>query len=292
MPRDNKLFLYQTKERRYSDNATCFSIEKRKYKLDPLMVNTYHWHDYFEMEFFCEGEGVHILNGGTLSVRKGTIYLLTPADFHTLYKKEESGEMQYFNVNFNEYALSPDLIKMISEYGAPLSTVVEGEDYEILEKEFRALTEEYESDRPLRDMMMKDMFEKIIILFWRALTKKTPEIKRQMPNYDSNIRYIVSYLRIHFREHVSLDALAKQVHLTPNYVGDIFRRETGVSFTDYVQRLRLNYATNLLVSSDLSIADISVQSGFHSVSYFIRTFRLVHGKTPLEYRNTASKKKS
>ena len=291
MPRENKLFLYQTQERRYSDNATYFNIEERNYKFDPLMVNAYHWHDYFEMEFFCEGEGVHILNGETLAVKKGTIHLLTPADFHTLYKKEEFGEMKYYNVNFNEYALSSELVKMISEYGAPLATTVEGEDYEILRREFAALTAEYRSEKPIREMMMKNMFEKIVITFWRALTKNVPESKRQAPKHDSNVRFIVSYLRIHFREQVSLAALAKEVHLTPNYVGDLFRRETGVSFTDYVQRLRLNYATNLLVSSDLPIADISVQSGFHSVSYFIRTFRLASGKTPLEYRNSASKKK-
>ncbi|MBR3965978.1 MAG: helix-turn-helix transcriptional regulator [Clostridia bacterium] len=291
MPRENKLFLYQTQERRYSDNATYFNIEDRTYIYDPLMVNAYHWHDYFEMEFFCEGEGTHILNGETLTVRRGSIHLLTPADFHTLYKKEECGEMKYFNVNFNEYALSSELIKMISEYGAPLSTVVTGEDYDQLYSEFKALTAEYKSSRPMRDMMIKNMFEKIIIIFWRALTKNMSESKRQTPKHDSNVRYIVSYLRIHFREQVSLAALAKEVHLTPNYVGDLFRRETGVSFTDYVQRLRLNYATNLLVSSDLPIADISVQSGFHSVSYFIRTFRLANGKTPLEYRNTTSKKK-
>ena len=292
MPRENKLFLYQTQEQRYSDNAAYFNIEKRNYKSAPLKVDSYHWHDCFEMEFFCEGEGVHILNGEAIAVKKGTIHLLTPADFHTLYKKEESGDMKCYSVNFNEYALSAELIKMICEYGAPLSTTVDGEDYEILQKEFAALEKEYRSDSPLRNMMMENMFEKIIIIFWRALTRKGHESKRQFLRHDSTVRYIVTYLRIHFREQVSLAALAKEVHLTPNYVGDIFRRETGVSFTDYVQRLRINYATNLLVSSDLPIAYISEQSGFHSVSYFIRTFRLVTGKTPLEYRNSSSNKKS
>ena len=135
------------------------------------------------------------------------------------------------------------------------------------------------------------MVEKIIINFLRTLTKNTPVIINQAPKYESNVRYIVNYLRIHFREQVSLATIAKQVHLTPNYIGNIFRHETGVSFTNYVQRLRLNYATNLLVSSDLSVADISEQSGFHSVSYFIRIFRRINGKTPLEYRNTTSSKK-
>ncbi len=291
MPKENKSFLYQTQKRNYSDNATYFNIEERNYIFDPLMGNAYHWHDHFEMEFFFEGEGTHVLNGEKLNVRKGSIHLLTPADFHALYKNDESSKLKYFNIKFNEYALSSELIKMITEYGATISTVVEGENYEILYNEFKALTEEYCSHRRMREIMMKNMFEKIMIIFWRILTKSAPESKNYMPMHDGNIRYIVSYLRIHFREPISLAALAEKVHLTPNYVGDLFKKEMGVFFTDYVQRLRLNYATNLLVSSDLPISDISIQSGFHSVSYFIRTFRLVHGKTPLEYRNAASKKK-
>lgn len=291
MPRENKLFLYQTQERIYTENATYFNIEERNYKYDPLLINAFHWHDYFEMEFFCEGEGTHILNGETLPIRRGSIHLLTPADFHTLYRKDEYGDMKYFNVNFNEYALSGELIKLMSEYSAPMSTVVTGEDYDILYRDFKALTEEYNSDKPMKEFMIRTLFEKIFLTFWRALTRNIPENLRQAPKRDSNVRYIVSYLRIHFRESVSLSALAKEIHLTPNYIGELFRRETGVSFTDYVQRLRLNYATNLLVSSDLPVADISVQSGFHSVSYFIRTFRLANGKTPLEYRSAASSKK-
>ncbi len=287
MPRENKLFLYQTEDRKYTENATYFKIQERNYKYDPLLVNAFHWHDYFEMEFFCEGEGVHILNGESLDVRRGSIHLLTPSDFHTLYRKDEYGDMKYYNVNFNEYAISSEMIRLLGEYNAPMSVIVSGEDYDVLYGEFKALTEEYNTDKPLREMMIRAHFEKIFIIFWRALTKNSTRYVRQTPQKDSNVRYIVSYLRIHFRESVSLAKLAEEVHLTPNYIGELFRRETGMPFTDYVQRLRLNYATNLLVSSDLSIADISAQSGFHSVSYFIRVFRIANGKTPLEYRSSA-----
>ena len=291
MTRENKLFLYQTKGRMYTENATYFNIEERRYKYDPLLIDAFHWHDYFEMEFFYEGEGIHIFNGETIDVKRGTIHLLTPADFHTMYRKDEYGELKYFNVNFNEYALSPEFIRLMSEYGAPMTTIVSEEECEQLQREFSELTEECNSSKPLREMMMKTMFERIFIIFWRSLTLNMPESLRIKPQHDNNVRYIVSYLRVHFREPVSLSALAAEVHLTPNYIGEIFRREMGMSFTDYVQRLRLNYATNLLVSTDLSIADISVQSGFHSVSYFIRTFRLANGKTPLEYRNSSVKKR-
>lgn len=292
MSKKNKLFMYPNNDPKYSENAAYFNIEERNYRYNPLLANSFHWHDYFEMEFFCEGEGVHILNGEPMPIRRGSIYLLMPADFHTLYREDRHGDMKYFNVNFNEYALSSELIKLMSEYDAPMSTIVTREDYDILYREFHALTEEYNSERPMRELMIKRIFERIIIVFWRALTRNTQGSIRHPQSSDSNVGYIVSYLRIHFREQVSLSDMAKRVHLTPNYIGELFKRETGVSFTSYVQRLRLNYATNLLVSTDLPIADISVQSGFHSVSYFIRIFRLANGKTPLEHRNSIMKIKN
>ncbi len=290
--KDSKLFMFPTKDPTYSEDAAYFNIKRRSYVEDPRFTSSFHWHDYFEMEFFCEGDGVHILNGKELEVRKGTIYLVTPADFHTLYPHQGKAEsMRYYNINFNEYALSPDMLKLVGEYSAPMSTVVTGEDYDVLCREFKALNEEFHSSRPLKDEMVKILFEKIFLLFWRELIKGGGEPQRAWPRKDSSVRYIVSYLRIHFREQVSLTALAKEVHLTPNYIGELFRKETGMSFTDYVQKLRLGYATNLLVSSDMSVADISAQSGFHSVSYFIRSFRLANEKNPLEYRRSASKNK-
>ncbi len=294
LPKENKLFLYPVKMRKYTDNAGYFSIESRSIQNNSLFMGTFHWHDYFEMEFFLSGEGTHILNGKTLDVKKGTIYLVSPADFHTLYEKDnanESGRLRYYNINFNEYALSPELRELLSEYSAPMSVVAEGKDYDILCREFEILLSEYESDAPLHEHMIQAVFERIFLTYVRILMKnKSVCDEDSKPKKDSSVRYIVSYLRLHFREPVSLTALAGEVHLTPNYIGELFRRETGMSFTEYVQRLRLNYATNLLVSSEMSVADISNESGFHSVSYFIRSFKNQNGKTPLEYRSMALKK--
>lgn len=288
MPRKNKLFLYPTKAPKHSENAAYFNIEERNFQYNPLLVNAFHWHDYFEMEFFCDGEATHILNGESFAVKRGSIYLLMPSDFHTLYSENEH-EMKYYNVNFNEYALSSEFIKLIHEHDAPMQTVVTDEDYDTICREFKALCDEYNSDRPMKKLIIKSIFERIMIIFLRALKKNSSQSTRHKPNRDNSIEYIVSFLKIHFRESVTLSDIAKKVYLTPNYTGELFKKEMGVSFTEYVQHLRLNYAKNLLVSTDMSISNISAQSGFHSVSYFTKLFRLANNKTPLEHRNSVKK---
>lgn len=282
----NKILLYKEAERpSVSSNFYLKAEQRAELDLSPLMQSSYHWHDYFEMEFICRGEATHILNGEAERVKRGSIYLLTPADFHTVYQEDGDRSLCYYNINFNEYALAPELIMLLTEYGERMSVTLCEADCRMLETEFSTLMREYSADKPLKEKMLKNIFEKIFIIFWRNIMETSVPHKNSHLHMDSNIRYIVNYLRIHFRESVSLGDIAKMVHLTPNYVGELFKKETGLSFTDYVSKLRLSYATNLLLSSDMSIANISTQSGFHAASYFIKSFKAKTGMTPLEYRN-------
>lgn len=285
-----KILLYKESERpSVSDNFYLKVDERAKLDISPLAKSTYHWHDYFEMEFICRGEATHVLNGEAERVRRGSIYLLTPADFHTVYRGQGDEELFYYNVNFNEYALSQDLILLLTEYGGRMTVTVDEDECLALEAEFGALMKEYGSDTPLKEKMLKNIFEKIFIIFWRNILASEGASRNDHPRMDGNIRYIVNYLRIHFRESVSLGDISRAVHLTPNYVGELFKKETGMSFTEYVSKLRLSYATNLLLSSDMSISSISTQSGFHATSYFIKNFKAKTGMTPLEYRANGSK---
>ena len=81
--------MYPMQTPEYAESASVFNITERNFLYDPLLNDTFHWHDYFEMEFFCEGEGTHMLNGKPHAINRGSIYLLTPSDFHTLYRKAE-----------------------------------------------------------------------------------------------------------------------------------------------------------------------------------------------------------
>lgn len=291
MSRETRLFLYKTEKDKYSADSMFFNVSERVFYGKGNEKDLFHWHDYFEMEFFFEGEGTHLLNGEEMQVGRGTIYLLTPADFHTLYKKDASSPLRYYNVNFNEYALPPEIIQSITEYDAPLTATLSESDCRYLRREFEYLVAEQHSEKEFRKQMICSCFEKIFIIFLRAFGDALQEKKTMQSKTDGNIRHIINYLHLHFREQISLSSAAKEVYLTPNYAGELFRREIGMSFTEYVQRLRLDYATNLLIHSDLSVSDICFQSGFRSVSYFIKIFKSANGTPPHEYRTEKTRAK-
>ena len=72
--------------------------------------------------------------------------------------------------------------------------------------------------------------------------------------------------------------------MNANYLGQLFKRETGKTYSAYVTELRIEKAKEMLVSGDLSINEIAVTLGFNDYFYFLKTFKRVSGYTP-KYRH-------
>ena len=94
----------------------------------------------------------------------------------------------------------------------------------------------------------------------------------------------VLYVRTHFREDISAEAVAKTVHLSPNYFSEYFKKQTGEKFSLFLLRLRVDFAANLLKITDLSVKEVAFESGFNSAAYFSNTFKDFYGMSPDRYR--------
>lgn len=101
----------------------------------------------------------------------------------------------------------------------------------------------------------------------------------------SSLESIIRYTDDHYTEDISVNGLADQFGLTPNYLSAQFKRETGMKFTDYVTGLRLAQAKKLLVESPLQVKQIASRVGYYTTSHFIKAFVRREEMTPLEYRN-------
>jgi YesN/AraC family two-component response regulator len=82
----------------------------------------------------------------------------------------------------------------------------------------------------------------------------------------------------------TLKELADHVHLNANYLSTLFRESTGMTFSDYLTRQRLNMAKRLLLGTDKKVYAIAEETGFSSAKYFIKVFREIEGETPREFR--------
>ncbi len=99
----------------------------------------------------------------------------------------------------------------------------------------------------------------------------------------------LKYIKSHFAEKISLADMCSELHVNPTYFSYLFSKEMGQSFVDYITEVRLSKAEELLISTELSILDVSALSGFENQSYFSKVFKARNGVTPREYRKSAGK---
>lgn len=97
-------------------------------------------------------------------------------------------------------------------------------------------------------------------------------------------RSMQAYVDEHYAEDISRSDLSDIFYLDPDYASKLFKKETGISFKNYIIMKRIEVAKNLLINTDLPINTISDNVGYGNYSYFTRLFKKVTGQTPVDYR--------
>ncbi|WP_029192261.1 response regulator [Paenibacillus harenae] len=100
------------------------------------------------------------------------------------------------------------------------------------------------------------------------------------------IKQLIEYMKERTHESITLRDLAEQFSLSPNYLGHIFKEETGKNFSDYFIQMRMERSCELLKTTNLKIYEIADQVGYRHLPYFSRQFKETYGMTPLEYRRS------
>lgn len=91
-------------------------------------------------------------------------------------------------------------------------------------------------------------------------------------------------IEVNFAGDISLEQVARHVHLSSAYLSELFKKETGMSFIDYKTIIRIEYAKKLLSSPSMNISEISGKVGYSDPKYFSKLFKKITGKTIYEYR--------
>ena len=95
---------------------------------------------------------------------------------------------------------------------------------------------------------------------------------------------VKEYINRNYSANLSVELLASIVYLTPDYLSRLFKKSTGRSISQYIRQVRMERASELLLTTNRKVIDIGAEVGYPNYSYFCQSFREYYGKSPEKYR--------
>ena len=116
------------------------------------------------------------------------------------------------------------------------------------------------------------------------LTKAVHNHKLSLDKYSPSIQKVLEYINLHLGDHISNEELSANANMSISHLAKVFKKETGVTMTEYIALLRCKKAANLLKKTNLPIQEISSYVGYSDNNYFVKVFKKNYDMTPTEFR--------
>ena len=249
-----------------------------------------HTHSFLELAYVTDGEAVHSFGGITTTVRKGDYFVVDYGVPHA-YKSTSDKPYRLINCLFLPVLIDSSLgwcqsfSRLLEHYlirmnpGAkqisPVNCQFHDSDGTILSY-LEQMLAEYEKKEAGYVEVLRSLLVTVLVLSMRTL----PETAA----YSSPVTAAEGYIRRHYAEPITLSAIAsKNNYSTPHFCRK-FREETGMSFTEYLSKVRIEEACRLLANTKQRIIDVAAEVGYRDIGSFHRVFRTQMGVSPRDFR--------
>lgn len=248
---------------------------------------TVHTHRFYELVYVLRGRGIHHIRERPYPIIVGDFYILQPGDEHCY--EVDRGSLEIINFIFmpalfldddwRQLLSLPGLLPFFSrsakrEHKVSLQPPHDHAVHSLLER----MRGEIDRHLPGYHLLCRSLALEVLLTVERAAQAGDPQLQT------GPVATAVAYLHASPEEPISMADLAKETGLSANYLGERFKAELGVSVGEYVNRLRIDRARELLAGTEHSITNIAFDTGFDGPSYFGKVFLRLTGHTPRAYR--------
>ncbi len=262
-----------------------------KYYNGTVFTLPYHMHNKYEITWIKEGQGTRIVGDNVSFFKKGDVLVLGPFLPHqwqssSINDKERALSVSLFfktdfpSKDFWQEKDAQDMQKVLAQSTKGLR--LNGELKKDIAKKMRQLLNLRGGKGMLRilDMLqyIADSGEYEILASEGYICRKNLDTGR--------IAKITNYIFENLGQKISLQSLGDMVNLHPNSLSREFKKATGFSIVDYINKVRIGKATRLLTESSKPVIDICYECGFQNLSHFNRYFKKIKNTTPSIYRKS------
>lgn len=274
--------LYRYSPHQKSDRPAPFWV----YQVVLDQTYPYHWLKFFEIGLVTYGEGKHIINGQAYALKPGTLFLLSPADFHAVIIPAGQS-INLIGVVFTEQMIHEDLLALLFRERYFFNMDLEIEQYPFFHSLFEQILQEFNGNQPGTRLLIDSYLQNMLVHLARAVPDSPSSTTRPLSRLESqpdSLQRALIFIHHHFRQAIRLEDAASQAYLSPNYFSERFHAVLGISFQHYLQNLRLQFAEGLLKATDLPISEILFAAGFNDPTHFGRVFKQIYFLSPRAYR--------
>lgn len=248
-----------------------------------------HWHDELEIIYIKQGALQITINGQDYQGTAGSIFLVNPRELHLMGSSDLS--VAYYTLLFPlEFISFQSRDELETTLLQPLRSGQLIFEHEIsdttLKNKLCSILDEITAIN-LETSSMKQLKTRILLLQFLQQIVEYPSLIVPASGSKTDMqKELLVYIQQHYTDKITLQDLAEHFHLSEKYISRYFKEHFYLTFSDYVNHLRLTHAKKLLETTELSVTEIALCSGFPNVSYFIRTFKTCYEKPPLKYRKS------
>ncbi len=270
----------------YKDfNPTVFYVSKGEMVDDGV----YHEHDFAEIAYVLSGKGKYIIDGVEYDVQTGDLIFCNPGVKHTHIVVDPNNPTTEFISGFTDFQFKDmPANSLVTKDGSYIIRTSADLKQEIIIHSNAMITEK-ESGKPGKYFMFKTHLMQLLLLLFREVSEvKDNEQKGfnfETYNKSYAVNRIIHYLNENYSKKISLDNIAENMYLSPVYISKIFKEETNESPINYLIKIRLERASEILVEEENeSIKNVANRVGYEDVYHFSKLFKKHYGLAPLYYR--------
>ena len=249
------------------------------------MIDTYgagrdsvlHWHHALEILLMIEGSVTYTADCAARTYNAGDICLINSQTIHKGENSRSNGHVIALVLRVTDEFLAQLLPEQTPcRFAIPYGTETE----ELLRRDLYEMARIAQESRDAADsILMKSCLLHLVYLLFRDCRLEEQPHTNSCEYSKAAIRYVTE----HYAEPVTLDEIATAVGLQKNYFCRCFKQDTGMTFAQYLNQVRLNIALALMEKGDARMLDCALQAGFSSEKVMIDWCRRVHHMTPMQY---------
>ena len=256
----------------------------RLYK--PAFYSQWHYHPELELVYFVKGRGIRFIGDDIAFYNEGDLFLIGENVPHTFvtYEEEtvpmvEAWCIQFSKQLFESFVECQALLVFFQEAKRGIAfslldqCLVENMKKVIETKGIAALVALLETLA-----LLQNTANRVLIM------KHDYPLQAALSEVSTRIRTAIDFINVHYQSSISLQEIADACHFSPNAFCRWFKQNMGLTFVEYLNKVRLTQACQLLMSTDWPIGRIALQTGFENISTFNRLFQQKLQTSPSKYR--------